>query len=118
MVVQPKKHKPKKLRIYVDFRGLNKSMVINPFSTSFTDEIINEVAEHECYSFTDNFSGYNQVPIAKEDQEKMAFISKFRSFTYKVIPFGLKNAPAVFSRTMIKSFQEYIYKIMDSYFDD
>jgi hypothetical protein len=41
-----------------------------PIPTPFVDEIINEVMRHECYSFTDGFSGYNQVPIAKEDQEK------------------------------------------------
>lgn len=65
MVVQPKKHDPKKLRICVDFRGFNKLTVTDPFPTPFIDEIINEVAGHKCYSFTDGFSGYNQVPIAK-----------------------------------------------------
>jgi hypothetical protein len=70
MVVQPKKHDPKKLRICVDFRGLNKLTLTDPFPTPFVDEIINEVTGHECYSFTYGFSGYNQVPIAKEDQPK------------------------------------------------
>jgi hypothetical protein len=49
MVVQPKKHDPKKLIICVDFRGLNKLTVTDPFLTPFVDEIINEVAGHECY---------------------------------------------------------------------
>jgi hypothetical protein len=75
MVVQPKKHDPKKLRICVDFRGLNKLTLTDPFPTPFIDEIINEVMGHECYSFTDGFSGYNQVPIAKEDQPKTTFVS-------------------------------------------
>ena len=65
MVVQPKKQEPKKLRICVDLRGLNKLTVTDPFPTPFADEILNEVAGHECYSFTDGFSGHNQVPIAK-----------------------------------------------------
>ena len=34
------------------------------------------------------------------------------------MPFGLKNAPAVFSRIVVKTFQEYIYKTMEIYFDD
>jgi hypothetical protein len=110
MVVQPKKHDPKKIRICIDFRGLNKMTLTDPFPTPFADEIINEVMGHECYSFTDGFSGYNQVPIAKEDQPKTTFVSKFGSFSYRVIPFGLKNAPAVFSRIVVKAFQEYIYK--------
>jgi hypothetical protein len=58
--------------------GLNKLTITDPFLTSFTDEIINEVIGHECYSFTDDFSGYNQVPIAKEDQGKTTFVSEFR----------------------------------------
>ena len=67
MVVQPKKHDPKKLRVCVDYRWLNKSTKTSPFPTPNADEILNEVVGHECYSFTDRFSGYNQVPIAKED---------------------------------------------------
>ena len=81
MVVQPKKHDPKKLRVYVDYRWLNKATKTNPSPTPYADEILNEVASHECYSFTDGFSGYNQVPIAKEDQHKTTFICEFRSFT-------------------------------------
>ena len=59
-----------------------------------------------------------QVPIAKEDQKKTTFVCEFGSFAYRVIPFGLKNAPAVFSRIVVKTFQEYIYKTMEVYFDD
>lgn len=59
MVIQPKKYDPKKLRIYVDFRWLNKVTIIDPFPTLFVDEIINEVTGHKCYSFTDGFLGYN-----------------------------------------------------------
>ena len=96
MVIQPKKHDPKKLRICLNFRELNKVTLTDPFSTPFADEILNEVARHECYSFTDGFSGYNPVPIAKEDQKKMTFVCEFSSFAYIVMPFGLNNAPFVF----------------------
>ena len=67
--------------------------------------------------FTDGFSGYNQVPIAKEDQKK-TFVCEFVSFAYRVMPFGLKNEPAIFSRIVVKTFQEYIHKTMVVYFDD
>jgi hypothetical protein len=59
MVVQPKNHDPKKLRICVDFIGLNKLTVTDPFLMSFVDKIINEVLGRECYSFIDDFSDYN-----------------------------------------------------------
>jgi hypothetical protein len=118
MVMPPKKHDPKKLIMCVDFKGLNKSTVTDPFSTPFTNEIINEVIGHECYSFTDGFSGYNQVPIVKDDQEKTTFKYEFGSFAYRVTPFGLKNAPTVFTWIVVKVFQEYIYKTTIVYFDD
>jgi hypothetical protein len=118
MVVQIKNPNPKKYRIYITFRGLNKVTLTDHFPTPFTNKIINEVAGHECYSITNGVLGYNQVPITKENQEKTTFISKFSSFAYKVIPFRLKNSPTIFSRIVVKAFQEYIYKTMAIYFDD
>ena len=55
MVVQTKKHDPSKIRIDVDFRDLNKVTLIDPFPTPYADEILNEVAGHEFYSFIDEF---------------------------------------------------------------
>ena len=118
MVVQPKKHDTTKLRICVDFREINKVTLTYPLPTPYANKILNEVAGHECYPFTDGLLGYNQVPIAKEDQKKTTFICEFSSFSYKVIPFGLKNAPAIFSRIVVKTFQEYVCKKLAVYFDD
>jgi hypothetical protein len=70
MLVQPKKHDPNKLTICVNFLGLIKWTLTDPLPTPFSDEIIKKVIGHEWYSFNDRFLGYNQVPIAKEDQEK------------------------------------------------
>jgi hypothetical protein len=67
MVMQLKNYDPNKLRIYFDFRGLKQFTIIEAFSTPFSNKIINEVTGHEFYSFTNGFSGYNQVPIEKED---------------------------------------------------
>ena len=117
-VVQTKKHDPKKLRVCVDYKWLNKATKTDPFPIPYADEILNEVAGHECYSFTDGFSGYNQVPIAKEDQHKTTFVCEFGSFTYRKMPFVVKNAPTVFSIIVVKAFQEYIYKSMGVYFDN
>ena len=48
MVVQPKKHDPKELRVCVDYIWLNKATKTDPFPTPFASEILNEVAGHEC----------------------------------------------------------------------
>lgn len=80
MVVQPKKHDPKKLRICVDFKWLNSETLTDPFPTPFADEILNELVGHECYSFTNGFSGYNQVCIVEEDQHKTTFVVNLALF--------------------------------------
>jgi hypothetical protein len=96
MVVQLKKHDPKKFKICVHFRGINKLTLMDSFLTPLANKIINEVAGHECYSFSNGFLAYNQVPIVKEDQLKMAFVIEFGSFSYKVIPFGINNSQQYF----------------------
>ena len=45
------------------------------------------------------------------------FVCEFGSFSYRVMSFSLKNAPAIFSRVVVKKFQEHIYKIMVVYFN-
>jgi hypothetical protein len=78
--------------------------VHDPFPTPFNDEVLDHVVGNEPYSFTDGFSGYHQVRIAEEDKNKKYFTTEWGYFSYNVIPFGLNNAPTVFSRIFIASF--------------
>jgi hypothetical protein len=92
--------------------------VHDPFPTPFTDEVLEQVAGKESYSFTDGFSGYHQVRIVEEDKKKTTFITKWGSFAYNVMTFGLRNAPAILSRIVIASFREFIHKFIEVYMDD
>jgi len=69
-------------------------------------------------SFIDAFSGYNQIPMHPDDQEKTAFITERWIFCYKVMPFGLKNAGATYQRLVNKMFVDYIGATMEVYIDD
>src|SRR5712692_3215902 len=100
MVVQEKKTKGE-IRICVDLRKLNDACLHDPFSTPFTDEVLNNVGGQEVCSFIDGFSGYHQIRIHPEDRHKTTFSTEMGSFQYTVMPFGLKNAPAIFSRVVI-----------------
>ena len=117
MVVQEKKTKGE-IRICVDLRKLNDACLHDPFPTPFTDEVLDNVGGQEVYSFTDGFSGYHQIRIAPEDRHKTTFAIEMGSFQYTVMPFGLKNAPAMFSRVVISAFKEFIHKFLEVYFDD
>ena len=70
------------------------------------------------YSFTDGFSSYHQIRIAKEDRHKMTFVTKWGCFQYTVMRFGLKNAPTIFSQVVVVAFKDSIQKFLQVYMDD
>jgi hypothetical protein len=116
MVVQDKKTREN--RICVDLRNLNDSCLHDPFPTPFTDEVLDNVGGQEVYYFTDGFSRYHQIRITKEDHHKTAFSIEWGSYQYIVMPFGLNNAPAIFSRVVVETFKEFFHKFLEAYFDD
>ena len=73
---------------------------------------------HELLSFMDTFSGYNQILMPPNDQEKTAFITKRGIFCYKVMPFDLKNTGATYQRLIKKMFIDYLGDAMEVYIDD
>ena len=80
--------------------------------------MLDNVGGQEVYSLIDGFSRYHQIRIHKEDRHKTTFATEWGSFQYTVMPFGLKNAPTIFSRVVVAVFKEYIYKCVEAYFDD
>ncbi|GKB60233.1 putative nucleotidyltransferase, ribonuclease H [Tanacetum coccineum] len=80
--------------------------------------MLERLAGHEYYCFLDGFSGYFQIPIAPEDQEKTTFTCPYGTFAYKRMPFGLCNAPTTFQRCMTAIFHELIEDSMEVFMDD
>ena len=66
----------------------------------------------------DAYSGYNQIPMHRPDEDKTTFITPGGIYCYKVMPFGLKNAGATYQRLMNKIFSELIGKTVEVYVDD
>jgi hypothetical protein len=69
-------------------------------------------------SFLDAYSGYNQIKLKKEDEEKTAFITPYDIFCYQVMPFGLKNAGATYQRMMQNYLGSQIGHNIQVYIDD
>ncbi len=84
-------------RVYMDYRKLNDATRKDHFPLPFIDQMLERLAGHQFYCFLDGYSGYNQIPIAPDDQEKTTFTCPYGTFAYRRMPFGLCNAPGNFS---------------------
>ena len=104
--------------MYVNFTDLNKACPKDNFPLSRIDQLVDSTAGHKLLTFMDAFSGYNQIKMAKEDQEKTAFITSQGLYYYKVMPFGLKNVGATYQRLVNKMFSQQIGRNMEIYVDD
>ena len=96
----------KKWRMCVDFTDLNKAYSKDSFPLPRINQLVDSTVGHKLLTFTDAFSRYNQIKIAKEDQEKTAFITSQGLYCYKVMPFGLKNVRATYQRLVNKMFNK------------
>jgi hypothetical protein len=92
----------------VDYTDLNKHCPKDPFGLPRIDQVVDSTAGCSMLSFLDCYSGYHQISLAKEDEEKTAFITPFGAFCYTSMSFGLKkhesnlpeNHPNMLSRSL------------------
>ncbi|CAN6557791.1 unnamed protein product [Malus baccata var. baccata] len=105
-------------RMCVDYIKPNNNTRKDHFPLPFIDQMLERLAGHSFYCFLDGYSGYNQIPIAPEDQEKTTFTCPFGTFAYRRMPFGLCNAPATFQRCMMSIFSGMVENIVEVFMDD
>ncbi|KAK1692225.1 hypothetical protein QYE76_008922 [Lolium multiflorum] len=105
-------------RMCIDYTSLNSACPKDPFVLPQIDQIINAVTGSESLCFLDAYSGYNQIKMAKEDQEKTAFITPLGAYCYTSMTFGLKNAGATYQRCMNSCLESQIGRNIHVYIDD
>ena len=80
----------------MDFNNLNKACPKDEFPLPNIDLLVDSAAGNSLFSFMDGYSGYNQIRMAAKDTKKTAFRTPIGNSYYTVMPFGLKNAGAIY----------------------
>ena len=100
------------------FHGLKQGLPEGQLPITEIDKLVDAMARHALLSFMYAFSGYHQIPLYPEDQEKTASITDCGLYCYKTMPFGLKRTGATYQCLVNKLFEPLIGQTMGVYVDD
>ena len=112
------KKKDGSLRLCVDYRGLNKITIKNRYPLPLIPEMLDRLRTAKIFTKIDLRGAYNLLRIAKGDEWKTAFRTRYGLFEYLVMPFGLTNAPASFQHLMNYHFRDMLDHFVIVYLDD
>nr|GEZ34587.1 putative reverse transcriptase domain-containing protein [Tanacetum cinerariifolium] len=102
----------------IDYRELNKLTVKNLYPLPRIDDLSNQLQGSSIYSKIDLRTGYHQLHIREEDISITAFRTRYGHYKFRVMPFSLTNAPAVFMDLMNQVCKPYLDKFVIVFIDD
>ena len=106
------------LRMCIDYRALNKLTVKNRYPLPRIDDLLDKLHGATVFSSLDLQSGYHQIRITDEDVPKTAFKTHMGLYEFKVLCFGLSNAPSTFKAVMNHALSSVLGKFCLVYMDD
>lgn len=116
--IVPVRKKAGGLRICIDYRMLNKVTKPNRFPMPNLGELIFSLHGTQYFTSLDLIRGYYQIPLEKDSREVTAFSTSRNHYQFKRLPFGLRNAPAVFQANMQDILGKFNRKNVLIYIDD
>lgn len=114
----PVQKKNAHIRVCIDYKDLSKSCPKDDFLLPLTELLVSATTSYEALSFMDKYLGYNQIQMALEDEEAIAFQTSKGIFCYKVMPFGLKNVGATYQRAITYIFEDLLHDMVECYVND
>jgi hypothetical protein len=102
----------------IDYTSLNKACPKDEYPLSRICQIVDSTASCELLSFLDAYSGYHQISLVVDDEEKTAFITLFEIFCYTKMAFGLKNGGATYQKCVHTILESQIGRNVEAYIDD
>jgi hypothetical protein len=106
------------LRMCIDYRALNKITVRNQYPLPRIDDLMDQLQGARVFTSLDLQSGYHQIQITEEDRPKSAFKTPVGLYQFKVLSFGLCNAPSTFQAVMNSIFGARLGRFVLVYLDD
>jgi len=106
------------LRYCIDYRGLNAVTTKANYPLPRIDACHDSLGGNTYFSSLDMRSGYWQVPVREEDIDKTCFVTRKGIFGFRVLPFGLCNAPSTFHRLVDMALAGLTWEICLAYLDD
>jgi hypothetical protein len=106
------------LRLYIDYRGLNKITVKNRYPIPLVRKILNRITYTRFFTKLDIITAFNKMRIAERDKWLTAFRTRYKLFEYLIMPFGLINAPASFQNLINNTLRQYLDDFCTAYLDD
>ena len=85
-------------RFCTDYRKVNELTKTDSYPIPRIDDLIDKIGDAKFVTKIDLLSAYYQIPLTPRAQEISSFVTPDGLYKYKVMPFGLKNAPASFQR--------------------
>ncbi|GBG83945.1 hypothetical protein CBR_g37817 [Chara braunii] len=107
-----------KLRMCIDYRGLNRITRKNTYPLPRIDDLLDAAGGCKVFSKIDLKSSYHQIEVDPSDQHKTAFKIRDGLYEFIVMPFGLTNAPATFQSPMDKVLRHQLNRFVVVYLDD
>lgn len=106
------------LRVCVDYRALNELTIKSRYPIPLIQDTLNRISGKKWFTKLDVIAAFNRIRMARGDEWKTAFTTRYGQFECLAMPFGLCNAPGTFQSYINDSLREFLDDFVSAYLDD